>query len=249
MSWSKSVQFDNAELTMVNPVEGPMGVYCQNLVSLSLDQVSGITKSQGPAYNGLWNIGNVLWIGTWVFNGVTRCFAFIFNAALNTIELHELLPRSSTQTLDSNSTPIQWQLASRALLWNQIAGIQEFVHGGSSRGKNEFDLCKLESGEMAIQEVDQQKILFLVEYRPVSDPNWYTWYQFTVDNSQGTRPYVPRIGLGAPPRVTSVGNPNRLPYVDYAFQVRVTVTGSCRITAVRIFASKQPEPEFAAPYG
>lgn len=248
MSWCKSFQFDNTEFTMVNPVEGPMGVYCQNLVSLSLDQVSGITKSKGPAYNGLWNIGNVLWMGTWVFNGVTRCFAFIFNSVQNTIELHELLPKSSTQTLDYSNTPITWQVVSRALLWNQAAGIQEFVHGGSSRGKNEFDLCAIESGEMAIQEVDKQKIAFQVEYKPVSDPNWYNWYSFVVDNSTGTRPYVPRIGLGKPPRATSVGNTDRLPYVDYAFQVRVTVTGSCRITSFRIFASKQPQPEFARPY-
>lgn len=248
LSWCSSVQFDNNELTLVNPVEGPMGVYCQNIVSLSLAQISGIDKDASPAYNGLWNIGNVLWLGTWIFNGVTRCFAFIFNSGQNTIELHEILPQSSSQTLDYNNTPITWQLVSRALMWNQTAGIQEFIHGTASRGKSEFDLCKLESAEMSIQEVDKQKIGFVVEYRPVSDANWYPWYSFTVDNTQGNKGYVPRIGLGTPPKVTSVADPNRLPYVDYAFQIRVTVTGSCRITALRIFASKQPQSEFAPPY-
>lgn len=244
---STSVLFDNNELTLVNPVLGPKGVYYQNIVCLSLSRVSGIQEKQSPAYNGLWNIGNVLGLVVATFNNVQRCFAFTFNTNTNLIELKELLPQSSTQALDGNIAPVTTQFISKALFWKVAAGAVEWTRGGTSRGKDEFDQIKLEGGEVAAQEIMRGKVTFTIEYRSVYDTAWHLWYIWTVDNTDGKKSYQPRMGLGSPPSTpdSATGRPA---YIDYAFQIRLTVVGTCRVMGIRLYASVRPQPEFQKPY-
>ena len=247
LAFGASVQFDNNVLTLVNPVEGTLGVYFQNIVCLSLSRVSGIQKNDGPAYNGLWSMGNVLGIVTGLFNNVTRCFAFCYDAINNVIELRELLTQASVQTLDATTTPIQMQFVSRALFWKETAGVREFITGQTSKQKTEFDLIKLEGGEVAAQNIMQGKVAFLVEFKSVYDTTWHPWYQWVVDNTSGTRGYQPRMGLGKPPDSPNEAT-ERFCHVDYAFQVRVTITGNCRFMGIRLYATLQPTTELAKPY-
>ena len=247
LPFTQTFEFDNNVLQTVNPVEGPLGVYCQNVVNLSLDKVSGIREKQPPSYNGLWNIGNVLGVVVATFNGVERCFAFLFNSNTNQIDLVELLTKSSTQTLDGNANPITMQFVSRALYWRAAAGEVEFYRGKSSTGKTEFDLIKLEGGEVAAQEIMQGKVSFKVEFKSVYDTAWQTWYEWTVDNTDGQHGYQPRMGLGCPPNIDNPAT-EMLTRVDYAFQVRVTTTGSCRLMGIRLYATLQAQPELAKPF-
>lgn len=247
LAFGASVKFDNNVLTLVNPIIGPLGVYFRNMVCLSLERVSGIQEKKAPAYNGIWSIGNVLGIVTGTFNNTQRCFAFTYNVNSNRIELHELLPAASTQALDSNSVPITTQFISRALFWRETAGVQEFVTGKSAAQKSEFTLVKLEGGEVAAQNIMQGKVTFLVEFKSVYDDNWHTWYQWTVDNTSGTKGYQPRMGLGKPPDYPNEAT-QRYAHVDYAFQVRVTITGACQFMGIRMYGSVQPQPELAQPY-
>lgn len=248
LAFGATVNFDNNVLTLANPVEGPLGVYFQNIVCLSLERVSGIQEKESPAYNGLWSIGNVLGIVTGTFNNMTRCFAFVYNTFTNLIELHELLTQANEQVADSNTFPIQMQFESRAMFWRQEAGVREFITGKSAGQKTEFDLVKLEGGEVAAQDIAPSKVTFLVEFKSVYDTTWHTWYQWTVDNTSGTRGYQPRMGLGKPPDYPNTAT-ERYCHVDYAFQVRVTITGACQFMGIRLYASLQPTTELAKPYG
>lgn len=243
---SATVEFDNNILALCNPVNGPLGVYYQNMVCLSLAKVSGIQEKRPPAYNGLWSIGNVLSVLVGKFNNVQRCFAFVFNTTSNYIELHEILPAATTQTADSSINPIQTQFISRALYWKQAAGAVEWQRGGTSAGKNEFDLIKLEGGELAAQNITG-KVQFQVEFKSVYDPNWHPWATWTVDNTNGQNGYQPRMGLGSPPNIPNQAT-QMYCHVDYAFQVRVTITGYCWFMGLRLQASPQPQPELAKPF-
>jgi hypothetical protein len=246
LPWCQAVQFDNNVLVTCNPVVGALGVYMQNMVCLSLSKVSSIREKQPPAYNGIWSIGNVLWMGVGKFNGVTRCFAFLFNTNTNVIELHELLPRSATAVLDTSNTPITMQFVSGAKFWSQASGAEEFYKGGNQPGKSEFNLVNLEYAEVAAQLI-VGKVNFLLEFKSVYDTNWTTWYSWSVDNTGGTNGYKPRMPMGSPPRVPNKAT-GRFTYCDYAFQVRVTIQGSCQFMGVRLYASLQPTPEMARPY-
>ena len=247
LPFTQTFEFDNQVMQTVNPVEGPLGVYCQKLVNLSLENVSGIREKTPPAYNGIWNIGNVLGVVVATFNGVERCYAFLYNSNTNQIDLVEILPKSSTQALDGNTNPITMQFVSRAMFWRSAAGEVEFYRGGTSTGKSSFDLIKLEGGELAVQEIMQGKVSFTVEFKSVYDTNWHPWYSWTVDNTDGEHGYQPRMGLGIPPNEDNEAT--EMPaHVDYAFQVRVTVVGSCRIMALRLYATKQNQPELAKPF-
>jgi hypothetical protein len=247
LAWSQVVEFDNNVLATVNPINGPLGVYCQNMTCLSLSKVSGIRKKMEPAYNGIWSIGNVLWMGVGIFNGTERCFAFVFNQNTNVIELHELLPRSSPTTADVAVTPITMQFISRALFWKQIAGVVEFVKGGSRSEKDEFDLIQLEGAEVAAQQI-VGVANFTLEFRSVYDTNWTTWYRWTVDNTSGNNGYQPRMVMPSPPKLVNKAT-NRYTYMDYAFQIRVTIQGSCQFMGIRLSASLQPQPELGKPFG
>ena len=113
--------------------------------------------------------------------------------------------------------------------------------------KTEFDLIKLEGGEVAAQNIMQGKVAFLVEFKSVYDTTWHPWHQWVVDNTSGTRGYQPRMGLGKPPDSPNEAT-ERFCHVDYAFQVRVTSTGNCRFMGIRLYATLQPTTELAKPY-
>lgn len=233
--YDSGVNFNNEMLMLCNPVIGALGVYHEGITSLSFDQVSGIKEKQEPCWNGLWQGPNLIKIVTGMFNNIQRCFAFVFNSTTNSIEIHELLTTSATQFMDSNQTPITMQFVSGALFWK-------------FEGKSEFDLIRLQGGEMAVQEI-QGVVKFTVEFKSVYDQTWHPWYSWTVDNTNGNNSYKPRMGLGKPP-VTANSNPstNRPFEVDYSFQFRVTIQGSCKFMGLRLAATLEPHTELARPF-
>lgn len=237
LPFDSGVNFDNGMLMACNPVQGNLGVYHTGLISLSFDRVSFMKEKFQPAYNGLWQGLNVLKILTGMFNNVQRCFAFVYNTATNAIEIHEFLTAdgSGAHYQDSDANPITLQLESRALFWK-------------GQNKTEFDLVRLQGGEMAVQDL-QGVTKFLVEFSSVYDPGWHPWANWTVDNTNGATPYVARMGLGSPPSVNNSNPATNRPYeVDYAFQVRVTITGKCKFMGLRLAATIEPQPEFEPPY-
>ncbi len=234
LPFGSGVNFDNGAMLTTGPVQGPLGIYHTGLVSLCFDQVSLMREKYPPAYNGLWTGWNILSIVTGMFYNVQRCFAFTYNTATNAIELHEFLSSTSAQYADDGTKPITMQFSSAALFWKL-------------KGKSEFDLVKLEAGEMAVQEI-QGFNTFTVEFKSVYDPNWHPWTTWSVDNTSGNIPYAPRMGLGIPPTTNNCNSATNRPYeVDYAFQVRVTITGKCRFMGLRLKASLMPQQDFAQP--
>lgn len=235
LPFGSGVNFDNGALLTTGPVVGPLGVYHTGLVSLTFDLVSLMREKFPPAYNGLWTGWKVLSLVTGMFYNVQRSFAFVYNSNTNAIELHEFLPSTTNQFADNGSTPITMQFESAALFWKL-------------KGKSEFDMVKLEAGEMAVQEI-QGFTTFNVEFKSVYDPYWHPWISWSVDNTNGKTPYAPRMGLGIPPTTNNCNPATKRPYeVDYAFQVRVTITGKCRFMGLRLKASLMPQSEFAAPF-
>lgn len=242
MGFSSAVNFNNRMLMTSKPTPNDQGVYNPGTIALNFDPLSSMSGKAPSVYDGLWTGINVL---QWIrgrFNGVDRAFAFTLNTVENKIELYELLQDGSA-IADNNGaeTPIVWQIETGCLFKNV-------------KGKDLYDNVKLIDGEIYIADV-AGRVGFEVAYRNQFDPCWHDWTAFSVcatarditDPSQDNirkQNYV-RLGFGQPP-VDACDPVNNRPYrVGETFQVRIRVTGSCKIYGIKSKAALDPEVFFA----
>jgi hypothetical protein len=77
---------------------------------------------------------------------------------------------------------------------------------------------------------------FTVSYRPLFATTWLPWWKWTVSDSD--LPTMP-MGLGEPPSATE----------GFAFQVKIEVTGACRLIGAVFKATLAPKPKMSSPIG
>ena len=246
LEFASAIVFDNRFLITCSPVFTQHGVYHRGLIALDFDLISGMRKKLPPAYDGLWTGLNVLQLVKGDFNGRERAFAFTLNAD-SKIELYEL---GAIGLHDNGNTPINWILESRLL---------PFPSRSSS---GEMDRKRLMNGEAWIDRLSGQAD-FDIKFRPDQYPCWVDWKTFSecaksecfdVDPITGCltvqefrEQYRPRLGFGQPP--DTCDNVLGRPYREFfEVQVRLSITGFCRLKKLRLLAheiEEAPWPETA----
>jgi len=240
LAFGSSITFSNRYLQTATPTSSPCGIFHPNTVVINFDPLSTLNSKSPAAWDGQWTGLNVLQYITGIFSGTQRCFALTVNTTLtpNTIELYEILA-DGILTKDNNTTPI----------------VMDFSTGDlfkKLQNKTADDFCRLRDGELYVDQV-VGPVSFQVFYKPDqfgggSSGNypggWVPWYAWSVD---GKSPFYPRMGFGEP-------SPNDLdPVINrplreaFTFQIRLVITGSCRVLSCRVKALYAPTPEFAVP--
>lgn len=228
INFCSAIQFDNRVIFGCSPVSGINGAYFQNAAVMNLDAVSNLQNKSPAVWEGEWTGLNTLQWMTGIFGNKVRCFSFTSNGT--TIGFSELLMTADGQDI-TGTTTTTWQFESSVLF-------------GRNESAGEYDLLRLEDGEVYVQNIIGQ-VGFMVEFRPDYDTLWHPWYSWSVDNTKGNVPYAVRMGLGNPIGGASVSGTQ---YRDgYDFQVRVTVVGSCNFMGLAEKASVVPQSEFARP--
>lgn len=229
--------WDNRSLQGGLPTKLPQGTVCKALLPLNFDVISNISELTGeeaqpaPAWEGVWSGLNFLDVYSDDFNGLQRSFGVVVSQVDSSIEVWELTPGSKFENGDNRIT---WYAEFPAFTWDKI-----------------FNLKSLEAGELWVDRV-VGTVKFQVDYRPDADACWHPWTVVTRCAARNcaediNRPicyptspvYGPGQGfpIGLPKPKGDCKTTVRPSDIGYQFQVRVTITGYCRIRGLLLYAA------------
>lgn len=235
--------WNNRVLVTVNPAQNPNngGIYFKGLAVLDLDIISDLNNKTSPAWDGLWTGLQPYRIINGEFLGRDRCFVF-HNGENGQIQFWEFEETRINDHDSDGDIPIYSFIESRAY---------DF-----SPNSNEFELKKLETGEVWLDSISGD-VSFDVKFRPDEYPCWIDWHDFeecaktsgctesdvtancptiSTFNSQ----YRSRLGFGMPPDTQDpvTGRSFRM---GYEFQIRFEWIGKARIQKIILGAYQQIE--------
>lgn len=236
LAFGSAVVFDNRFLITTAPTAGPQGVYHAGLVALNFDLISNLRGKAPPIYDGLWTGLNTLQLVTGNFSGTGRAYAFGYNLLDEQIELYEIVPTTIGGN-DNGTIPIQWNVESPPIFRPE------------QRNKEDL-LVRLLQGQIHLRDV-VGLVQITVKYRPDFWPCWIEWASFEVcadtTVTDGKPGYRTPVGLGEP-SAEGCESANNRPYrVGRFFQIRVEVTGSCKIMGMEFEAMTEPVTPFVPP--
>lgn len=237
LAYGSAVFFDNRVIYTAAPQTSSQGVIHPALVAMDTDPLTSIQQRLPPVYDGMWSALNVLQLVAGNSLGTDRCFAFGLNVPEEKIELYELLPTGASH-YDNSVVPITWSVEGPAL----------FLEDPKDR-----TLKRLIDGEIQVDEVTGY-VGFQVFYRPDQWPCWVPWFSWSVCATQGEglQPgFYPRMGFGEPSPDDCDSFTNRPLREGYTFQIKLVITGHCRVLGVNLRAIGQPQtvvaPQVCAP--
>lgn len=223
LAYGSAKVFDNRLLMTAAPAQAGGGVYHTSLIALNLDPISSLREKTPPVYDGVWQNRNILALVVGTFNSVERCFAFIYDTTALTIGLTEIIPSETSVIFDDDSDRIRSSYESPALFYQPDTATRE--------------LLRLDDGEIIIKDLVGD-VRFDVYYRPDYDQNWHSWHSWEVTD---TPSWQPRMGLGSPDYKQGDTETGRPFAVGYSFQVKVVITGSCRVLGMNFYAVTQED--------
>lgn len=230
LQYGSAVLFDNRLLMLASPYRTTAyGYPHRGMLVLDYDPLSTMTSRSAPQWDGMWCGARFLSIVKGSFGGRERCYFFALNAS-NVIELWEL---TTDARWDNDETNIDWMFESRAM---------GFASPGSLK---ELETAELWRDRLA------GRVFTSVKWRPDQFSCWIDWHtwseQATYRNCEVTpgascltvhnyKPqYRPRVRLPKPPEACDPILSR--PYSRGSeFQVRLGISGYCRVKAVRLQA-------------
>lgn len=227
---ASGIEFDNRLLITVLPKQTPVGVAFQGIMPLDFDIITSMESRQPPAWEGLYEGLDHLQILESSFGGVQRAFSIVHSRTTDRIQIWELTTLSKMEEGDKRVT---WYIESPA-----------YVFG------NMFQLKQLDSGELWFDKVFGT-VDVIVDYRQDQNPCWMSWHKFQmcaartscedVNNPvcypEGDYREGYRIPVTLPHPPVGCDSMNTRPTnIGYQFQVRITVTGWCRLRSILLYA-------------
>lgn len=239
LQYSSSVVFDNRLLITATPLwNADHGVFHRALAVLDFDSVSSMFGKTSPTWSGMWTGLSVLQLVKGEYQGVERCFAFVFNEDDEEIELWELTTDYPFDNDGVNDLRIKWGFETKLFDYGQPNGLK-----------------RLERADIAPSDI-QGEVDFTIKFRSDEDPCWTDWNSFELcatdsncaptgclDLSTYQKSYRARVTLPAPPDGCNSSNNTRT-INGFRHQVRVEVVGQCAIKQLVLFARQLQEAPF-----
>lgn len=254
LGFSSGALFDNRLLVTCQPMRDFYhGVYHKGVVVLDFIPVTSLAGPEQPCWDGLWTGLDILQVRTIESQGVQHCFAAVLGVAsadgIRRIELWEL-QRDGGADEKADGTEVR---VSRSMESPQL----DFSPSSASR----MEMKLLEGADLWIDDL-AGVVDFNLYYRPDQYPCWFLWKSWKVcakdrrcagdvagrcvaGGMSLQRQYRARMGAQRPPSdvVGFVGLPSR---VGYVFQFRLEIVGDCKVTAVRLLATRLAEASFGS---
>lgn len=242
-----SLLFDNRMLMTAIPQKVPRGTAFLGMIALDFNLISSLRGQAPPAYDGVWTGLSTLSLVPAASNGITRALVVVCNAS-NEIELWEL---SKDAQLDNGTTRVVWSVDSPGMAFGTGAAFTPGVGGTPD------ELKRLDYGDLWVDRMSGN-VDFSIAYRPDWYPFWVNWTSFSqcakvtdctqamcATFSEAKEQYRPRLRLPIPN--DDCETVNFKPFRNfYQMQVRIQVTGFCRIMMCRMFAYQLQEPDIGA---
>lgn len=237
LRFGSGILFDNRLYHTCLPyVAGPVGVAHSAVQVLDFDIVSSfqdkLETSPIPAWEGLGQGLNILQLFQGDFGGLDRAFAVVVSSVDGTVQLWEL---TSGDKFEDGDNRVTWQIEFPAYDFNNPVQFKE-LHGG-------FLWADRITGKLDI----------LVEYRSDDDSCYHYWTQFSKCYARiSCEDLVNPICYPVTPYGEGQEKPMSFPHPNlkecasnsvrpvaygYSYQVRLTITGFCRIRGILLYAT------------
>lgn len=240
MRFSTGIEFDSRLYMGILPEQRAQGVVHRGIATLDFDPITTLQEKTPPDWEGLQEGLDVLQLMNGDFGGRERAFAFIVSKEDSSIQLWEI---TNNQRFDNVDTRVDWYVEFPAYTWGR-----------------EFDLKKLDGGELWVDKlfgtVDMK-----IYYRPDADPCWYLWHVAKICTARSSCENLDdpvcyplelyresgKIPIQFPvpplPKCSEINyRPNDL---GFQFQVKVEISGWCRIRGLIVYA----QPKLKEPFG
>ena len=232
MKYSSGIEMDNRIIFTELPYQSPVGPAFTALSVLDLDLISTLQDKHPPAWDGAWLGLDVLQLFEGDFGGRQRAFAVVYSRVAHNIQIWEV---SQDARADNVDTRVTWAAEFPSYNWQR-----------------DYELKTLDGGDIWIDRLFG-KVTIRVEYRVDSDPCWRLWHIFeqcaarsSCEDTQNPACYpnqeIPygeqfRSSMTLPaPTIGCETMTGRPVNVGYQFQVRLIITGWCRIRGILLHA-------------
>lgn len=240
LGYTSAEVFDNRLLmTTEGSVVEDRGVIWKRLIATNYDPNSTLQGKAAAVYDSLyWQGLNIFQVIKGDFSEKERCFAFTLNERTSEIELWEILPSDDAAIYDDVDTRIVWSIESPIIDFDQ-------------RDPRLRQRLRLGQAELSVSDL-RGKVSFQAYYRPDYWPCWVPWAEWEEcsqnDNTVTTSPsFRPNLGLPEPSPAWCDTTNNRPLREGYFFQVKLVITGHCKINAMKLTADAVPQPPIAPP--
>ena len=242
LGYASGIYFNTRLLMTTLPTQTAYGVVHPSLIPLDLTTISTLEQQDPPNWEGGYDSLNIFQLSKATFSGQERAFAAVLGDIPGQIELWELVVNQVGDYNGVQSNRIVWQPTFPSFDFGKL-----------------FELKELVGGELWIDQL-QGVVDFDIEYMPDGASCWQKWYAFRLctaaDSSQlpipqnypviqfSTATRKP-VDLPKPPYGDD-GQNDRPAYIAYEFQIRMKVTGECRIRGLRLHATPRAKILYGA---
>lgn len=238
MRYSTGVEFDQRLYMGILQEQRDQGVVSRGLAVLDFDPIATLGQKLPPSWDGLQEGLDILQLFTGDFGGRKRCFAVVVSKEDSSIQLWEV---TIDQRVDNVDTAVDWYVEFPAYTWGR-----------------EFDMKRLDGGELWIDKLFGT-VQIKVYYRVDANPCWQLWHVTQLCTARSTCEDVNNpvcyptetlresgkipIQFPVPPLAPCNTIDARPMNVGFQFQVKVEISGWCRIRGLIVYATpvlKQP---------
>lgn len=238
MRFSTGIEFDSRLYMGILPDQREQGVVHRGIATLDFDPITTLQEKTPPDWEGLQEGLDVLQLANGDFGGRERAFAFIVSKEDSSIQLWEI---TNSQRFDNVDTRVNWYVEFPAYTWGR-----------------EFDMKKLDGGELWVDKLFGTVDL-KVYYREDANPCWHFWHAGKICTARSSCEDVDnpvcypletyresgKVPIQFPvPPLASCSDINARPTnLGFQFQVKVEISGWCRIRGLIVYATpwlKQP---------
>jgi len=240
MRFSTGIEYDSRLYMGILPEQRPQGVVHRGIATLDFDPITTLQEKTPPDWEGIQEGLDVLQLLNGDFGGRERAFAIIVSREDDSIQLWEI---TRDQRFDNVDTRVSWYVEFPAYTWGR-----------------EFDMKVLDGGELWLDKLFGTVDL-KIYYRPDADPCWQLWhhqqictarsscedinnpvcYPLEVFRESGKMP----IQFPVPPLAPCISINSRPANIGFQFQVKVELSGWCRIRGLIVYAV----PWLKTPFG
>lgn len=243
---TSGIEFDNRLLQTILPISTLTGTAFQAIAALDFDLLTSLEERKPPAWEGVHEGLLIHQLLEADFGGRQRAFAFVHSQSTGKIQIWEL---TDALKFENGDNRITWMVETPSYTWSKP-----------------WECKKLDNLILWLDSIFGTVDLD-VYFRPDQDPCWHYWNHKQLCAGRSCRESLPRSASPLPSVCNYIDQPfcaqDRIPVVfpvapgfdchngenrpvnfGYQFQLRIVVTGWCRLRGIQLYQVPAEKPPY-----